>query len=161
MPHPLTLWTARAVVACCLVAWLLALRGMRREPRGFRIWRAVWSAGCTLLAVHIAVAMHCEHGWSHTTALEHTAKQTQSVVGVNWGGGLYFNYGMLFLWAVDVALLWRQSFAQRHRISRLNEFVCAFMLLNATVVFGPSWWWFVALTFGLVAFAVRRRTRVD
>ena len=41
--------------------------------------------------------MHWEHDWSHAAALEHTANQTQDVVGVHWGGGLYFNYGMLLL----------------------------------------------------------------
>ena len=105
--------------------------------------------------------MHCEHDWSHAAAYEHTTQQTKDIVGINWGGGLYFNYAMLVLWAADVGLQWRQSEGQRHFVSRLNEWFCAFMLLNATVVFGPWWWWLVAIAFGIVASAVRSWTRVD
>lgn len=164
MPHPLTLWTARAVVAFCLAAWLLAARGDRRTERGFRVWRSVWTAACAALAIHIPVAMHFEHGWSHAAALEHTAQQTHDVVGIDWAGGLYFNYGMLLLWTVDVGLLWQQREqipAQRHWISRLNEYVCAFMILNATVVFGPAWWYAVAVVFGTAVITVRQKRRLD
>lgn len=159
MPHPLTLWTARAVVACCVVAWLLAIRGDRGSGRGPLIWRAVWTAGCISLAVHVLTAMHFEHGWSHAAAFRHTARQTRDIVGIDWGGGLYFNYALVMLWTVDVTLLWARPKATRRLVwfHRLNEWFCAFMILNATVVFGPSWWIGVGVAFGVICLVAIRR----
>jgi hypothetical protein len=159
MAHPLTLWTARAVVACCLVAWLLVFSGALRSARGKHVWRAAWTAGCITLAIHVLTAMHFEHGWSHTAALRHTARQTLEVAGIDWGGGLYFNYGLLLLWTADVSLLWiRRDRPIRFQlpVRRLTDWACAFIVLNATVVFGPSWWLPIAALFGLSGFLLWR-----
>ena len=120
----------------------------------------MWTAGCVVLAIHVLTAMHYEHGWSHTEALRHTAKQTLEVAGIDWGGGLYFNYGLLLLWTADVCFLWfgcERPIRLRKPVRRLNEWACAFIVLNATVVFGPSWWIVVAAAFGLFSFVLWRR----
>ena len=149
-------------MACCVVAWLLVFSGARRSARGILVWRAAWTAGCITLAIHVLTAMHYEHGWSHAAALRHTAKQTLKVAGIDWGGGLYFNYGLLLLWTADVCLLWigcKRPIRLRKPVRRLNEWACAFIVLNATVVFGPSWWLVVAAAFGISGFVLWRRER--
>lgn len=155
--HPLTLWLARASVAFYAAAVLIAVSGRTTTERNFRRWRAAWSAACLLLIVHVLAAFHFEHGWSHSAALEHTAEQTARVTGINWGGGLYFNYAFLVLWLVDVAVLWTVSSKIPSRLRRSTDLACIFMVFNATVVFGPRWWIGPVIIVGLIAVQVRRR----
>ena len=162
--HPLTLWLARASMASYAVAVLMAASRPEPSPRSFQLWRVAWSAACLLLIVHVLAAFHFEHGWSHAAALRHTTEQTARVTGIDWGAGLYFNYAFLILWLADVALIWRpdsnqQSMGGQSSLRRITNLACVFMVVNATVVFGPSWWiWPVALV-GVLLFVIRRRTR--
>ena len=161
--HPLTLWLARASVAFYVAAMLIAVSRISTTERNFRQWRATWSAACLLLIVHVLAAFHFEHGWSHSAALEHTAEQTSRVTGVNWGGGLYFNYAFLALWLVDVAISWTVAMTRTvaskvpSPLRRSTDLACIFMVLNATVVFGPRWWIGPVIIVGLIAAQLRRR----
>ena len=56
-----------------------------------------------LLWIHVAIAFRYYHHGSHREAYEQTARETAETVGINWGGGIYFNYLMLVLWAGDAA----------------------------------------------------------
>ena len=146
-PHLATTVTAWLCVALYLIAvvsrsrWSLSGRA-RRVVRGRG--RILWSAACLMLAVHIATAFHFEHGWSHTAALRHTAEKTRATVGLNWGGGLYFNWLLLTLWSCDAALSWSERWARwpgTRRFHWLVELYCGFMMLNAAIVFGPVGEW--------------------
>ena len=143
-PHFATMTTAWI----CVLFYLLAVTsrivsGRARENLFFRVW---WSVACLSLAVHIAAAFHFEHGWSHAAALKHTAEKTRTTVGLNWGGGLYFNWLLLVLWTFDVALTWlercsRWPLTQTHRLHLVSEAYCGFMMFNAAIVFGPVGRW--------------------
>jgi hypothetical protein len=96
-------------------------------------------------------------------AYRHTAERTDAVTGWNWGGGLYVNFAVAALWLTDVGVLWRRgaSGIVPPRIWSWGvQAVLAFVVLNATVVFGPRGWWCVAAGFVavLVAVFVRART---
>ena len=159
--HPLILWLARASVALYAAAVLIAVAGRTTTTRNFRRWRATWSSACLLLIFHILAAFHFEHGWSHSAALKHTAEQTARVTGINWGGGLYFNYAFLVLWLVDAAMLWTAASTKPSRLRRITDLACIFMVLNATVVFGPRWWIGPVIIVGLIAVQLRRRKLTD
>ena len=60
---------------------------------------------------------------------------TERVVGIYWSGGLYINYVFLAVWGADAVTQFR-----RHTSSKVMHYVAAFMMFNATVVFGPVWW---------------------
>jgi hypothetical protein len=155
--HPLTLWLARASVAFYAAAVLIAVSDRATTERKFRRWRAAWSMACVLLIVHVLAAFHFEHGWSHSAALAHTAEQTARVTGIDWGGGLYFNYAFLVLWLVDAAMLWTVASKVPSRLRRSTDLACIFMVFNATVVFGPRWWIGPVIILGLVAVQLRQR----
>lgn len=156
--HPLTLWLARASMACYAGALLVvASRRNHSLPSGFQAWRILWSAACVLLIVHVLAAFHFEHHWSHSNAWAHTAQQTVRVTGINWGGGLYFNYAFLILWLTDVVCVWCRGSAAPLMLRRITSLVCVFMVVNATAVFGPSWWIAVVVSFVLVLIGVRRK----
>jgi hypothetical protein len=149
--HPLTLWLARASMAFYAIAVLISASRRDSSPKKFKQWQAAWSAACLLLIAHVVAAFHFEHHWSHITALQHTAEQTAQVTGINWGGGLYFNYAFLVLWLVDVAFLWRVSEHSHSMLHRVTSLACLFMVVNATVVFGPGWWFWPVAAVGLAA----------
>ena len=104
---------------------------------------------------HSAAAFHVYHGWSQAAAYRDTARQTLEVIGVDWGGGLYFNYAFTAAWAADV-LSKRRLTTSRWRIP-LHAFF-AFMWFNATVVFGRGAirWAGVAAAAGLAMLGLTR-----
>lgn len=131
------LWSIRAACTCYLLA-LIALRVARRDAA-----RLLWTAGCALYLVHVWSAFEFKHAWSHAKALEDTARQTADMFGVNWGGGVWFNYLFTLLWCADVFWWWRNRSAYQRRARWLDGVVhgyLAFMFLNGAVVFakGPS-----------------------
>jgi hypothetical protein len=124
-----TIWLA-------LAAFVAAEAGKRRQRNGASAGWTLWvgCAGALLCALHILLAFGLRHGWSHGAAIEDTARRTEAVFGLSWGGGLYVNYAFLALWIADL-LAWR---ADRRPSAPLVWTVRAFYLLvlfNAAIVF--------------------------
>lgn len=147
MGEMLIVWSARIVVL--FYAMRLAADFLIADPARRERWaRLAWTAGCAVYLLHVGLAFHFLHGWSHSAAVAHTARRTYEVVGINWGGGIYINYAFTVLWVADVAWWWIR--AARHETTPAAAYwsvhaVFAFMFLNATVVFGPPFWkWIVA-----------------
>lgn len=100
----LTAWTIRAALAC----FVLYLAGEYVLPNVLspRVQRLIWTLGCVLFDVHVASAFHFSYFWSHSVAWLHTAQRTDAMLGVPFGGGIYFSYAFLILWWLDVWWLW-------------------------------------------------------
>ncbi len=147
-----TAWLAFA----CYVAGTLA--GLR-QPAG-RVFRWLWLTGATVLLVHLLAAFHFKHGWSHAVAYADTARQTREVTGLDWGGGVYFNYLLVITWLADAALRWCAGadwMARSRRARQTAAAFYAFMWFNAAVVFVPgSLRWLGAAAFVLLAWCVWR-----
>src|SRR5689334_13509938 len=75
-------------------------------PQHRRTARLTWTLGCALFLAHVAAAFGFFHGWSHAHAYAETARQTRDRFGLDWGGGLYFNYLFTVLWVADAAYWW-------------------------------------------------------
>ncbi|MDY3554710.1 hypothetical protein R5W24_003839 [Gemmata sp. JC717] len=117
----------RVVLVWCF-AWPIALA----RTIAARL-RALWTLGCALLLVHIAVAFHVGHGWSHAAAWEHTRQ-----VG-GYGDGVFVNYVFALVWVVDVVWAWVafDSYLRRpHRLTWAVHGFFLFVIFNAAVVFG-------------------------
>jgi hypothetical protein len=155
----ITYWTAR--VAMMLYAAALGVRLWRRERTDAERWW--WTAGCAVFLVHVAAAFGFVHGWSHAGALAATARQTEAMTGVGSGAGLYLNYFFTLVWTADAAWWWVDRAAYERRARPIEWSVhgfMAFMVLNATVVFGTPATRLVGA--GVVVSAVlliRRRTK--
>ena len=121
--------------------------------------RILWTIGALSLAAHLAAAMEFRHGWSHAAAVAETARQTEAKFGMNWGGGVWFNYAMILLWIVDAGFSWAAP-RLHDRSSTWRRSVHGFFLFmwfNGAVAFptGPvrwsgavacavviaAWWW--------------------
>lgn len=155
-----TVWTARVAVA----GWFgLLLVGPRAASPSLRLGRALWTFGAAAMIVHVLCAFHFVHGWSQTSAWEHTARRTAETTGFDWGGGLLINEVFLAWWSFDAATLWRNPLPEWRRSAWYEvplHAVFAFLMVNATVVFGPPHWRVtsaVAAAALIVTYAFRRR----
>lgn len=79
-------------------------RSVSRHSQRNRIVAAIWLLGCVAMWVHVAVAFHLAHAWSHAAAFEHTAQRTRELLGTAYGAGVWFNYGFLAIWTVDAVV---------------------------------------------------------
>jgi hypothetical protein len=160
----LTRWTIRLALAAYAgrLAW-----GLTRPaaPHADSASRIAWTGACLFLWLHVACAFHFHHGWSHLAATTQTARDTARVTGIDWGGGIWFNYALLGLWTADVLLWWIAPARHRRRSRTLEtawQSFVAFMAFNATVVFeeGPIRWVGCLVTVGLsIAWILNSRGR--
>ena len=141
MGDALIVWTIRLSMLCffaALIAWSRPSDAWRFE----RLLRVVWTIGFVLLVLHVASAFHFHHNWSHLKALEVTARETRQTIGIDFGGGVYFNYLFTCVWGIDVARAWTLPLALQRRFSRLRLVCLTYLLFIAfcgTVVFESGW----------------------
>lgn len=154
------IWTARLAVAGYLTAIGLSLGGKSRTTV-----QLVWTAGFTLFCLHVLTSFHFIHHWSHTAARSHTAEQTREIIGWDWGGGIWFNYLFLGLWGLDVLFGWFRLGGRTNAVKWFTylpfviHLYLVFIVLNATVIFGPSWWRPLMAVVGLLLIGLARRGR--
>src|SRR5262245_9335433 len=77
--------------------------------------KLAWTTSCLCLLAHVSLAFHYFHGWSQTSAYAETARQTDEVFGISWGGGLIINYVLILAWILDVVWWWGWPAAFRRR----------------------------------------------
>jgi hypothetical protein len=133
-------WTARLFVACYAARLCIDAAG-RRDEAAQRVARWMWTAGCGVFVLHVAAAFHFLHGWSHAAAFEHVRQRTLNDTGWNSGLGIYFNYAFGLLWLVDT-LHWWQCFkwSEKRRSYWITQYLFAFMMFQATAIFGEPFW---------------------
>ena len=147
-------WTARLFVACyvgriCIDAARLRDAGSQRSAR----W--LWTVGCLVYLIHVAMAFHFVHGWSHAIAYEHVRQRTFNQTGLDSGVGLYVNYAFGVLWLADTFLWWHRLDWSERRIPYWTvQAIFGFLIVQATVVFGPSFWIPVSIAVAMLLMAV-------
>ncbi len=111
----------------------------RNKHQGDRIARLAWTIAIVGLLVHVVCAFQFYHEWSESAAYRETARQTDEVVGLNWGGGLYINYALIVGWVVDVGWWWLRGIDSYRRrpwfLTAAWHGFLIFIIFNATVVF--------------------------
>ena len=108
------------------------------------VWaRPIWLLGGLLYLAHVTAAFGIYHGWSHTTAYDYTAAQTEAFMGLPWGGGLWMNYLFTAVWIAE-GFWWEflpAHFARRSAIwTTTIRCIFFFMIANGAVIFvgGPG-----------------------
>jgi hypothetical protein len=157
----LTRWTVRLALSLYVASLVLRLTSRRPPPLAAARW--AWTLGCGLYLLHVLCAFHFFHHWSQEAAYAATAQQTATLVGLNWGGGLYINYVFTLVWLVDAVWWWSPPvYLQRPWwVEWPVQGFLAFIAFNSTVVFatGAVRWAGAAasmLLLGLIAWAVCR-----
>jgi hypothetical protein len=166
MGEELTHWTIRLALICLAVCLAGYLRWGRAQ-RWFVWSRAIWTIGCAFFLLHVACAFGYYHHWSHAAAFQSTAEQTNELLGVSFGEGIYFSYLFTLLWLGDVLWQWIAPTTYQQRSHRLTAGLLgymAFIAFNGAVIFedGVTRWFGIPATVVLVAalgaFVLRRRT---
>ncbi len=162
--HELTIWTIRLALVCYVVfvAGNLATATCSCT-RWAAISRWIWTAGCGLFLAHALAAFAFHHHWSHASAWETTAAETDAMLGVRFGDGIYFSYFFLVLWVVDVVVMWwlagreSQPMTAAKWLRSLIHAYLFFIAFNGAIVFenGPSRWGGIVACVLLTALAGR------
>ena len=157
MGEQFTRWTIRLALLLAVGALVRAkVQTPQGESTNRSIWpstRVLWTAACLFYLAHVACAFHFVHGWSQAAAYRQTALTTAAFTGIDWGGGLYFNYLFSLLWLGDVLWwwLWPASFSGRAGwVATAWHGFFAFMAFNGAVVFAEQ----VSRLFGLALAAI-------
>jgi hypothetical protein len=101
--------------------------------------RWCWTWGWLVYIVHVALAFHFVHHWSHAEAFDHVRKES------GFGPGIFVSYLFTAAWTADVALWWLapERYSARSKwIDRLLHGFMLFIVFNGTVVYetGPVRW---------------------
>ena len=136
-------WMRLTIIGSVILYAAAEALWLRDRRRHYVLRGALWTAAATACAIHAVLAYHAYHGWSHASALRHTAEQTAAVTGLAWSGGLYVNYVFIALWLGDVAWLWaspRSYLARGATLDRAISLWFLFMVVNGAIVFarGPA-----------------------
>jgi hypothetical protein len=141
-------WSIRWTVRIALALYAFALAGKmlgKRNPCWLPPARWAWTLGCVAYLGHVFCAFEFRHGWSHAAAYGETARRTEEMSGLDWGGGLYLNYLFTAVWVGDVLWWWLAPGGYERRPRWLGGMVpgfLGFMAFNGAVVFaaGPVRW---------------------
>jgi hypothetical protein len=123
-----TAWTSFACYLMTLIGWT-----RRFKPK---LLRRLWTLGWGIFVIHVSLAFHLVHHWSHDAAW--TATKVQGGLGA----GIYFNYAVLIVWLIEVVWwwLWPVTYLTRSRWkSALIQGFLLFIWFNATVVFAHDY----------------------
>ena len=113
------------------VEWNAAGRG--------ELARWCWSLAWAAYIIHVCIAFHFYHGWSHADAVRHTEKVS------GFGSGIYVSHLFTLLWTFDVAWWWLRPYVYASRPAWIGwtlQAFMAFIAFNGTVVYetGPIRW---------------------
>jgi hypothetical protein len=162
LPEDLTRNTVRlALIYYVLAINLLLWIGPNDwSPAGKLVaWtRWCWTLACFTYLVHLAVAFHYYHHWSHADAMRHV----EEIGGFGWG--IYLSYLFTLLWTGDVTFWWMQPARYAGRARWIDLALHAFMffiIFNGAVVFaeGPIRWAGLLITAELAALLALRSIR--
>lgn len=134
-------WTIRLAMLLFATAVVLRVLDGRRwqtstSSRSYYAW--AWTLGALLFTTHVIAAMHFHHHWSLSSAVETTAVETERLMGVRFGEGVYFSFVFLAIWIADVAWMLAQPRTYFARTAIANWIVTGYLLFIAfhgTVVF--------------------------
>src|SRR5690242_8324442 len=85
-----------------LLYFLSLLDGLPKRKRfvRFKSSHPLYSAGWLVLLLHVILAFHFYHHWSHADAWRRTQEQS------GYGNGIYANYALIGVWGLDVFWSW-------------------------------------------------------
>ena len=130
-----------ATIWLSMVLFIAGESGRSFAPRDEAPPKWAWwtfMVGLLLAIVHTLLSFAIVHGWSHADAVTVTARQTATIYGVAFGGGVYVNYVFLATWLGDAAWWWRSGTARGPMLWLLRAFYLV-VIVNAAVVFASGW----------------------
>lgn len=139
----LILWTIRAALACYVAVlagrlWWGPLPQLATTHAWPQVARWLWTCGCLFFLAHMTAALHFYHHWSWSHVLADTARQTNDLIGVPFGEGIYFSFLFAAVWVADVVAwwVWGTTYLERPRwLAMLVHAYLFFIAFNGAIVF--------------------------
>jgi hypothetical protein len=131
------IWTALLLFAAGDSGRAFARRGETPPPWAWWLFITGWVVGI----IHMLLAYHLIHGWSHADALHDTRRLTQQMFDVDFPQALYANFVFYAVWLGD-AWWWKAAPAGYVRPMAATWILRGFYMLiifNAAVVFAAGW----------------------
>src|SRR5713226_5911128 len=135
-----------------LLFYAIAAAGMLSGNRGGWV-RICWSLAWVAYLIHLGMAFHHYHHWSHAEAMRHTHERS------GFGEGIFASHAFTLVWTGDVLARWLFRSWQRPRwLGWALHGYMAFMIFNATVIYETGFirWAGIAMFAILGALLVRR-----
>lgn len=137
----------RASIDLSLLLWAIAVSFFLHldwidwiiRSLSYQLARWIWTLAFVTYLVHMAMAFHYYHGWSHQDAYDRTDRIS------GFGGGIYVSYLFTLVWLMETMSFWFSInwVMQRPRwVDLLIHGFLAFILFNGSVVYatGPIRW---------------------
>ena len=120
-----------------------------------RLLRQIWTLACLAYVIHVALAFHHYHQWSHAQAMQHTRERS------GYGGGIFASHLFTLLWSLDAAYWWARPSGHIRRPMWAGATLygyMAFIVFCGTVVYESGLIrWASAGAFAMLAAALARR----
>lgn len=152
-----TIWLALMLYTVA-ASLMLSLRGGDWQALTVRgqLARWLWTWACLVYLIHVAMAFHYVHEWSHAQAMAHVEDET------GFGEGIFVSYAFTLWWFVDVMWWWLSPNGYTNRsiwIGRALHGFMLFIIFNGTIVFetGFSRWLGIGIFSCLFYLAQKRR----
>ena len=153
-------WFIRLTIWLAVVAWLLRVF-VEASGRSFlareQVVRWSWLIGALACVAHVVVAMGFGHCWSLANAMRFTAMETRRVFDVELPWSIFVNFAFVAFWLLDAVRDFRSRAVRP--LGAVRHGIWLVMMLNGTVVFGPKYWTWIAVPFGVAFVFVRLRSR--
>lgn len=121
-------------------------------------YRLAWLSGSILVMIHMVSSYGLVHHWSHASALESTAIESEQVTGIRAPWGVYVNFAFAAVWfAYSLAMC---ICGRRIRVLDTIVFWSTLLIvLSATVIFEVGWVrWLSLAGFSTLAILLATRT---
>ena len=157
----MTDWTIR-IALLLFVAGAIGRIRWREPDRVDTASRMLWTAATGFYLAHVFFAFHLVHGWSHEEAVRHTAEQSESVTGLRYGNGIWFNHAVTLICLLETYWWWKDPLRFQTRPAWINWLVygfLVFMTVNGAIIFasGLTRWISVACLVFLAFLGLKRR----
>lgn len=136
-------WLTRATVWLAILLYVLSEAAFVRRADRQSSSPARWlnTLGGMAFLAHVAFSFHYFYQWSHAVGYAETARQTRELFGIDWGGGIFFNYAFTLVWLTEMIWWWASAKSYQARARWMNRSVRGFfifMIFNGAVIFPPS-----------------------
>lgn len=162
-----SLWAIRFALLAMFIVFVAEANGKKRTNRSLAV---IWLFGASLSLCHGMGTIATFHNGSQSIAWESTAQQTEALIGLRIGAGLFVNYAFILIWLIDsgVCLLAPKSYDRLPKaICRTINGFLIFIAINGAIVFQPGWtrWigilcvaiWITAILNNRLRLALRRK----
>ena len=133
------IWAIRIALGLMVLVLAIEIRGGKSTDRSTA---SLWLIGALLSLYHSLGSIATFYHGSQSMAFEATAQQTEELLGIRFGAGLFVNYAFVLIWLVDA--LFRCASPASYRQLPIEYSYCIkgfliFIAINGAIVFQSGW----------------------